>query len=777
MAEENAHTSLTVEQQDWLRFLTSDGLAEKAGCPPSYFDKMIVKEFADNAADIGGFGYYIDEDEKNVAIWNGGNGLSSQEITRLFDIKRPLRSSKHWRRGQRGALGNGIRVALAGCRLCNIELVLTSRCQKYHIKLLDNGDTSITTYETDDAEEGTHLLLSFPDDNEFRQSRFLSFLQVAEITQGTPVISEKPLATWFKEEDINVLVQSLPEASLGEFIGEFNTKGNLGIKDLTAGVQSMPAADLMRLLRANQGTAKVNPIGEGVFEGFYKKVDGIYKDGDARIPFVIEAWATAEPCSKDAGNHRIHVITNRTYTLRQADLELNSGRLKFISGGYYSTHNKQINRSHSYRVILSVSSPYIPIISSGKEPNLLDGAYSSAIKEALHYTMKKAGAANPKRKTSNLTLIDAAEICMEDAYNKVSNNGQYWANARQLMYAARPRMLEITGQSSFTDSYFTQDLLPPFLQANPELTADWKVAYDKRGSIIQPHTGQAVGLGTVEIDRLTNHVTLTPMSKLSSFRYSNAAPERRFSGVLFVEKEGFNQAIEESGLLERYDIALASTKGNSVVALRVLLDEMVTRNPDFKVFTMTDFDISGTSIKTTLTKDNELRYVFKNDIQTIPICVTWDQAKTLDERGLSEPVSFTKPKGKTDAEVEEAKLAKYRFLIRQNGLEPQAARFLVYTQRRVEINAMTTGEILGLIENAFKKHSKKVLPDQQHLEGAWQEQLLSAHLEKVEAELRDKLTLRKMPDNLMAQVEQILEEDTMKSWDQAVREVAGRTLV
>ena len=204
---------------------------------------------------------------------------------------------------------------------------------------------------------------------------------------------------------------------------------------------------------------------------------------------------------------------------------------------------------------------------------------------------------------------------------------------------------------------------------------------------------------------------------------------------------------------------------------------MATRNPDFKVFTMTDFDVSGTSIKTTLTKDNELRYVFKNDIQIIPICVTGEQAKTLDERGLLEPVSFTKPRGKTDAEVEDAISAKFQFLVRQNGLDPEAARFLLYTKRRVEINAMTTGEILGLIETAFKKHAKKVLPDQDHLEGAWKEQLLSAHLEKVEAELRDTMTLQEMPENLMAQVEEILEDDPMKSWGQAVREVAGKTLV
>ena len=777
MVEKNSDEALTVEQQDWVRFLTSDGLAEKAGCPPSDFDKMVIKEFADNAADIGGFGYKIDEEERAISIWNAGNGLSREDIARLFDIKRPLRSSKHWRRGQRGALGNGIRVALAGCRLCNIDLSIISRRQQYNIKLLDNGDTVITTQDTSVVDSGTRILLNFPDSKMFSKGRYLSFLNVALMTQGSTVISGKPLASWFKAEDINVLIQSLPNMSLGEFIGQFSNKGDLDINNFEASVQDLPTATLVDLLRANEGQSKVNPIGKDVFEGFYKKIEGVYHDGDARLPFIIEAWAKAERSEKDAGDHIIHLITNRTYTLRQAVLEVNSGRVKIIAGGYYRTHNKQINRNHSYRVILSVSSPYIPIISSGKEPNLLDGDYSAAIMDALQFTMKQAGAANPTRRKSSFTLIDAANMCMEDAYNKVSNNGQYWANARQLMYAARPKMLEITGQSSFTDSYFSQTLLPHFLQNNPELTANWKVAYDKRGSVIQPHTGQSVGLGTVEIDRLTNHVALKPMSKLSSFKYSNASPERRFSAVLFVEKEGFNEAIEESGLLERYDIALASTKGNSVVALRVLLDEMVTRNPDFKVFTMTDFDISGTSIKTTLTKDNELRYTFKNDIQTIPVCVTWEQAKELHERGLSEPVEFPKPPKKTAKEIAKALDAKFQFLVRENDVEPDGARFLMYRKRRVEINAMTTGEILDLIERAFEEHATKVLPDRLHLEGAWKEQLLSAHLEKVEAEMRDELISHEMPENLMEDVEAILKENPSKSWDQAVREVAGRTLV
>src|SRR5712671_6344557 len=52
----------------------------------------------------------------------------------------------------------------------------------------------------------------------------------------------------------------------------------------------------------------------------------------------------------------------------------------------------------------------------------------------------------------------AAEI-MEQAYLKVSGNGRLPANARQIMYAARPHIQERT-RKQLGDQYFTQHLLP-----------------------------------------------------------------------------------------------------------------------------------------------------------------------------------------------------------------------------------------------------------------------------------------------------------------------------
>src|SRR5262249_5730049 len=103
-------------------------------------------------------------------------------------------------------------------------------------------------------------------------------------------------------------------------------------------------------------------------------------------------------------------------------------------------------------------------------------------------------------RAGRLSLADAADRGMEAAYLHASGNKADPANARQVMYAARPRVLELTGGKCWANSsYFTQHLLPKFVEAHPELTADWDVVYDARGRLIEPHTGRRIDLGTLEV--------------------------------------------------------------------------------------------------------------------------------------------------------------------------------------------------------------------------------------------------------------------------------------
>ena len=46
----------------------------------------------------------------------------------------------------------------------------------------------------------------------------------------------------------------------------------------------------------------------------------------------------------------------------------------------------------------------------------------------------------------------------------------------------------------------------------------------------------------------------------------------RYRFAVFVEKEGFEPLINRSGLMQRYDVAIFSTKGMSPIAARQLVD-------------------------------------------------------------------------------------------------------------------------------------------------------------------------------------------------------------
>ena len=151
--------------------------------------------------------------------------------------------------------------------------------------------------------------------------------------------------------------------------------------------------------------------------------------------------------------------------------------------------------------------------------------------------------------------VAAAEI-MPEAYAKVSGNGLYPANARQIMYAARPHIQKVTGKV-LRDGYFTQTLLPDYLN---ETGVEWDVVYDSRGHFSEPHGGRVIGLGTLEVrDYLGElHDPKIIGADFSQAEVEVLGPSGSFGAILFVEKEGFEldarQGADRRALRHRRDV-------------------------------------------------------------------------------------------------------------------------------------------------------------------------------------------------------------------------------
>src|SRR3974390_2660238 len=80
---------------------------------------------------------------------------------------------------------------------------------------------------------------------------------------------------------------------------------------------------------------------------------------------------------------------------------------------------------------------------------------------------------------------EAAWQVMDEAYMAASANGRLPAMARQIYYQARPKIMELTDDKQLAYGYFSQTLLPNYIE---EKGVSWKVVYDARGHFEEPHT-------------------------------------------------------------------------------------------------------------------------------------------------------------------------------------------------------------------------------------------------------------------------------------------------
>jgi hypothetical protein len=207
------------------------------------------------------------------------------------------------------------------------------------------------------------------------------------------------------------------------------------------------------------------------------------------------------------------------------------------------------------------------------------------------------------RRARQVSIREAAYAVMERAYMKASGDNTLPANARQIMYAARPLVLELTRGKCWTkSSYFTQTLLRDFVNDNPELTASWDVVFDARGRLTEPHTGRRIELGTIAVREYVAAWRPGVDEGLPALNVPRdcptVGPANRYRFALFVEKEGFGPLLDRARIASRFDVAIMSTKGMTVAASRRLVDRLSQQG--VTVLVLRDFDKSGFSIVNTL---------------------------------------------------------------------------------------------------------------------------------------------------------------------------------
>ena len=350
-----------------------------------------------------------------------------------------------------------------------------------------------------------------------------------------------------------------------------------------------------------------------------------------------------------------------------------------------------------------------------------------------------------------MTIKDAAYEAMGAAYLKASGNGLYPANARQIMYAARPLILEMTGESKLNDSYFTQTLLPDFLNEHHDLKQSWNVVYDARGHFREPHGTGEIGLGTREV---RSYISRWPWN----------APEHAYGAVLFIEKEGFDALIDRSQIAEQFDLAIMSTKGMSVTAARELVEALAARNQGIRFLVLHDFDAYGFGILHTLSSDGR-RHVFNTRPEVIDLGLRLGDVLSM---GLeSEPCEFKEKKDPRER-------------LREYGATEDECDFLVRRSRhghwvgdRVELNALTSDQFVAWLKMKLDLHGiEKVIPESDTLASTYRDSVRQAYIDRKVAEAMQTQPRDEeidVPTNLAEQVRSRLEDQRHLPWDLAVR--------
>jgi len=363
-------------------------------------------------------------------------------------------------------------------------------------------------------------------------------------------------------------------------------------------------------------------------------------------------------------------------------------------------------------------------------------------------------------RSRRMTVREAAWRAMPQAYRKASSNGSLPAHARQIMYAARGEIQRLTGRA-LDDQYFTQQLLPDFMNGHPGATADWDVVFDARGHFHEPHTGRIVPLGTIEVRRHLREVAEHTLPELQADLpemaiFLTCGPGHRYGAILFVEKEGFLPLFRAVRLAERYDLAIMSTKGLSVTASRLLVDQLCASH-QVPLLVLHDFDKSGFSILGTLRRDTR-RYAFRNRIEVVDLGL---RLEDVEDSGLE-----------TEEVVHRSDPAAN---LRENGATEQEIAFL--RTRRVELNAFASADFVAWIERKLAQHGvAKIVPDDDALTLAWRRSIASRHvasrIESAMQEAQRHAAEVSVPDDLGTLVTAGLQADPTQSWDDVVQRLA-----
>jgi hypothetical protein len=700
-----AATNLKFEREDWTSFRTIEGLQQKAGVSKSKLTRLVLKELADNGLDTGAEvdvgelpgGYFVEDH---------GPGIDGtpEDIARLFSICRPMVSTKLLRLPTRGALGNGLRVVAGAVLASGGALSVVTRNRRIELRPERAGTTTVASVRAVEFPVGTRVEINFgpalPCDG-----HVLSWARVAcYLSRAGSTYSGKTSPWWYDVPQFHELVSASGDTPVRELVAQLEgcTGGKAGEIVAAAGLGRAACSSVTQvqartlLLVARESARPVKPkrlgsLGPDPFPRYaYGCANGFVELGSAepkaKIPFVVEAWASP------AGETRLKVCVNRTPVTGDIAAARDKRDINVFGCGLRHTVT-QAPKDAQFSIRLNITTPFIPITSDGKEPDLsqflneISAAVGKAVRKA-HRPNAGSGRSQKDIVLDNLDLVIAA----------VSGDGEYRFNARQLFYGLRPIVMQALGEELKIGNF--TGIIDDYEAEHGEIEGMY---HEPRGSIYHPHRGETITLGTLMVEEYKR-------------------PAWTFNKLVYIEKEGASEALKDERWSEKHDCAIMSSKGFSTRAARDLIDKLADHEEPVEVFCVHDADASGTMIFQTLQEATRARDARKIQIINLGL-ESWEAV----EMGLEVE------------NVEEGRRRKpvAHYVLERDDIAPDGNSWDEWLQtHRVELNAMTTPEFIRWLDQKMITHGiGKLVPPAEVL----QAELDQSTEEKVRAILTERI--------------------------------------
>jgi hypothetical protein len=732
--------NLKFEREDWSLFRTVEGLQQKAGVPKHKLIRLVLKELADNALDEAGdvntgelpnkSGYFVEDT---------GKGIDPEQVARLFSIARPLVSTKLLRLPTRGALGNGLRVVAGAVLASEGSLTVTTRDRRIELRPERDGTTTVVRMTKIKFPIGTRIEIKFGSALPYDQHALWLAKLASGMARGS-TYAGRSSPFWYDVPQFHELLYASGDRPVRELIASLDgcTGENAGF---IVAVALLAAQERARPVKAE----RLGFVGPELYpNSAYAKCCGVVQLNPqcaeaapfglrvfpvAELPFVVEAWVGRS--SKTS----LTVCVNRTPITGDIQAAREKRDIDAFGCGLHHTIAQAPADAH-FVIVLNIITPYMPITSDGKEPDL--APFLDAISTATSKTVRKAHRPTAGSRTSQKDVVLEN---LDEVIADVSGDGEFRFNERQVFYALRPIVMNETGEELKINNF--KKIITDYEAEHGEIEGMYR---EPRGSIYHPHIKETITLGTLMVEDYER-------------------PDWTFNKAVYLEKEGFSEALKDAGWAERHDCMLMSSKGFTTRAAKDLVDKLAEHDEPVTIYCVHDADAAGTLIYQTFQEETKARGARKIQIVNLGL-EPWEavamglEVENVDEGERRKPV------------------ADY---VRERDDGTDWEEWL--QTKRVELNAMTTPEFIAWLDGKMAGYEKLIPPHDvlsEELDARIEEKLRASITERIlreanfEAQVADAIAATEKPDaaTLAEGIEELFDEKPDAEWRDHIEAVA-----